>query len=215
MELYLMKRPLTLASAMVLSSLTALSFAEDTTETSEQTAKSMEFVVAAGLTFGGDDIFDVEFTDGSSESIEAGGLFNAKAGIQYYFSDAPASLLGTVGYHFDSVSAQNGDATFSRFPIDLTAFYHFEEHRIGLGGSLHTGTELDIDFDPSVLGFGATNGTIDFDDALGLVLEYGYRFKNSGATIAVRAVQIDYKASTANAAKISGDHIGLYAYLNF
>lgn len=207
-----------LSSFVALAAITPISFvahANEDAPPSEENTRNLEFVVAAGLTFGGDDLFTVEFTDGESETLEAGGLIDLKAGLSYRFSDAPVSLQTTIGYHFDNVSADNGDASFSRFPIDFLAFYHINQHRIGVGPTLHTGTELDIDFDASVLGLGSAKGTIDFDDATGFVIEYGYRFKDSPATLALRAVQIDYNVSSGNGTDIDGNHIGFYGYLNF
>lgn len=164
---------------------------------------------------GGDDLFKVEFSDGESETVEAGGLIDLKAGLSYRFNQAPVSLQTTLEFHFDKVTAKNGDASFSRFPIELLAFYHINQHRIGFGPTLHTGIELDIDFDASVLSLGTAKGKIDFDDATGFIVEYGYRFKDTPATLAVRAVQIDYKVSSGNGNNIDGSHLGLYGYLNF
>lgn len=170
--------------------------------------RNIKAVAGLGLTFGGDDLVQAWYEDGSSEKLEAGGLIDLKFGAQYSPKGSNYALQGTMGYHFDSMSADNGDASFSRIPLDLIAFLKHEKHRFGAGLSYNTATELDsggaIDF-----------GKIKFDDATGLLLEYGYAYRPN-LVFAARYLSIDYQASSfPNAPSVNGDHAGLYAYILF
>lgn len=173
-----------------------------------QTSKQFNFVLGAGITVGGDDLLSVSYRDGDSDKLKAGELLDLKIGGQYRPEGAKVSLQATIGFHFDSVDADNGDASFSRMPLDLLAFYHKNQHRFGLGGTYHSNTELDIDID--IL----PKEKIDFKNSAGWVVEYGYRFEQSPLTLALRGVKIEYKEQRSGLTA-SGDHIGVYAYLNF
>lgn len=177
----------------------------ENTETEDRS--KLQWLVGAGITVGGDDLLKVQFTGKSSETLEAGGLIDLKAGILYDVAESPMSFQSTLGYHFDSVEATNGDASFSRFPLDFLAFYNAEKHRIGAGGTYHFATEFDVDL-PGL------KGKADMKDTLGLVLEYGYKFQDN-LIVGLRYVDIDYKVDGGTGAKIDGGHGGLYGYITF
>ena len=56
-----------------------------------------KFLLGAGLTFGGDTLITVPFTDGSTDDVKAGGLVHLYGGGEYRLSDMFA-LQATVGY---------------------------------------------------------------------------------------------------------------------
>lgn len=164
--------------------------------------------LAGGLTFGGDDLIEVQFSNSSNETLEAGGLIDLKAGLIYDMPESPWSLQGSIGYHFDSIDAENGDASINRYPLELLGFYNTEKHRFGGGLSYHMSPEFEVD----LLGM---NGTVEFDDAVGLALEYGFKV-NQNCILALRGVFIDYEVSDLPGAEsISANHAGAYVYLVF
>lgn len=181
------------------------SFAQDAVSENAN-KKSFKFLFGIGLTAGGEDLLDVKYTDGSSEEMESGGLFDIKLGALYRLADSPVSFQTTLGYHGDSIEAQNGDASFSRLPIDFITFYNKDKHRFGLGGTYHLNTNLEIDL-PDL------KGDLDFDNALGGVVEYGYSF-DKNVIFGVRYVDIAYTIENTSL-EIDGSHFGLYVYTSF
>lgn len=124
-----------------------------------------KFVLSAGLHLGGDDLATVEYDNGADDDLEAGGGVYLGAGIE--FPMAPNMALRTsVGYQFDSVSADNGDADFDRVPWDAMVLLGASPHRFGIGLTYHTDVQYDFNDD-----FGQ-DVNAEFDDALGLMLAY-------------------------------------------
>lgn len=164
-------------------------------------ASPLRFLVGAGLTFGGDTLATVQFTNGTSEDIKGGGLFVLYGGVEYRIGTA-VSLQATVGYHVDDTSAaSNGSVRFSRVPVDLLAFYHVNEQvRLGGGVQLVNGPELK--------GSGvASNVNIKFDNATGYVLEGEYLF-NPKMGAKLRYVSEKFKPE-GGGPKADGNHLGL------
>lgn len=189
-----------LALATIVSALTVQAQAQETASDDES---GFQFVISAGITFGGDDFVAIEDEDGDHvDDLEAGGFLYLGAGTNYRFSNSPISIQAVYAYHFDSVDADNGDASFDRFDLDLTVFYNTGAHRIGTGLTHHFSPSLDVDAD-------FFDGDVDFDDATGFLVEYNYMFSQHGA-IGVRYTFIDYEASDVDADEVDGDHIGLF-----
>ena len=91
-------------------------------------------LVGVAITGGGDKIASVEFQNGGSRDITAGGLVQIWGGAEYHEQGSPFAFQGTIGYHFDSTNADNGSQRFDRFPIELIALYSFDpKFRIGVG----------------------------------------------------------------------------------
>lgn len=163
----------------------------------------LDFVLSAGITIGGDDFVEVENDDGDHvDDIEAGGLLYIGAGGHYRFANSPISIQAVYAYHFDTVDADNGDATFDRFELDLTLFYNTGPHRFGIGMTQHFGPTLEVDID-------FYDGDVDFDDATGFLVEYGFRFTETGA-IGIRYTDIDYDASDISGESVDGSNVGLF-----
>ena len=92
----------------------------------------------------------------------------------------------SIGYHTDAVGDYNDDITFDRYPLELIPFYNFSNHRIGAGLSYHLSPELDL----KEIG----GPKVEFDDALGWLVEYDYSFsgwENDGVVLGVRYLWID------------------------
>lgn len=164
-------------------------------------ASPLRFLAGAGLTFGGDTLANVQFSNGSSENIKGGGLFVIYGGLEYRVGTA-VSLQATVGYHVDDTSAaSNGSVRFSRVPVDLLAFYHVNDQvRIGGGVQMVNGPELK--------GSGvASNVNLKFDNATGGVIEGEYLF-NPKMGAKLRYVSVKFKPE-GGGAKADGSHLGL------
>lgn len=171
-----------------------------------ETEKPLSFVLTGGITYGGDELAKVRFLDGGSQKIKAGSLLYVGAGFLARFSNTPISLQATINYHFDISTAENGDATFSRVPLEAIAFYTKDKFRFGAGLSYHMSPELEIDTDFG----GRTDG---FDDALGYVFQVDYLAAKNLA-LGGRILAIEYEASEVDFSA-DGNSVGLIGTLMF
>jgi len=179
-------------------------------ETDQPTApaqKKWRGLIGAGLTWGGDELARVIYTDGSTDHITAGGEVHMYAGLEYRL-DPAVSLQATLGLHLDSArSASNAGLSFSRVPLELLVYRHVDEHlRFGAGLRLVSGARLK--------GTGLFGG-IDrrYGSTLGLVLEAEYLFDHT-IGIKLRHVSESYQ-ETFGGPRYSGDHWGLMANFYF
>lgn len=163
--------------------------------------KLSRFVFGGGFTFGGDTLGTIFYTDGSSDSITAGGGLLIHAGLDCRLSEN-ISLQGTLGYHFDTTKlAGNGELTFNRFPVDLLAYYHASD-AIRIGG----GTR--IVFSPKMEGSGiAASDNLSFDNTIGVVIEGEYTVL---PTVGIKLRYVTEKYSLSGSPfTIDGNHVGL------
>ena len=70
----------------------------------------MHPLVGIAITGGGDKLSSVEYTNGDSQDITAGGLVQFYGGVEYHEKGSPFGFQATIGYHVDSTSARNGHA---------------------------------------------------------------------------------------------------------
>ena len=167
----------------------------------------LHYVLGAGLTFGGDTLVTIQYTDGSSDDITAGSLLMFYGGLDYRLNDT-ISVQGTIGYHFDSAKpATNGDASFNRIPLELLAYYHVNDTtRLGSGVRYVMG--------PKLKGSGIASGANQsFDNTLGLVIEGEYMLHRTFG-IKVRHVSENYHP-TGSPISIDGSHFGVLANFYF
>ena len=113
----------------------------------------------------------------------------------------------TISYKVNMVNATNGDVTWSRFPLDVVAFYRVSRARIGGGLMYHMSTDLSG---------GGVAGNIDaeFWNALGFVLQGDYLFSGSssgsGAFLGLRFTSLKYKEkSTGVSVDGNGNGVGI------
>lgn len=167
------------------------------------------------LTGGGDTLASVAVDSGfgtETRSVEAGGLLDMKAGIEFLLNPA-FSMRGSIGYHFDSINADNGDIRFSRFPLEVMAIWH-------PGPPLHLGVGMRFALSPTytATGAGAVSPTgrddVDFNADPGLVIEGEYQFSQN-VGIAVRLVSERYKAQAPSTGSFDGTHVGVGLNFHF
>jgi hypothetical protein len=197
-----MKR--TTLSKLLALPLIALPFAilSHSVSAQESPVSDTHLVLTLGIGTGGDKLAEVEYDHGDDGDVRAGGLILAGVGINHQFGNN-WELQATLNYLFDGADADNGDVSFARWPIDVLAFYRTGNHRFGGGLTYHMNPKFDIDIDYYV------DDSIDFDDALGFVVEYDYFFTNN-FSVGVRGTLIDYEASDYSD-EISGNSIGVVA----
>ena len=178
----------------------------------------MNWFVGFGLTHGGDELAEVELIyedDSHDEDLRAGELITIAAGIVVYLPMPSWSLQTSIGYHTDAVGDYNDDITFDRYPLELIPFYNFSNHRIGAGLSYHLSPELDL----KEIG----GPKVEFDDALGWLVEYDYSFsgwENDSVVLGVRYLWIDYEVDKVNKVgtpgiDVDGNHVGIHVNYMF
>ena len=161
--------------------------------------------VQAGIHFGGDTLVNAIFIDGSTDSIEAGGLLSGSLGYETDITDSLLLKL-SAGLKFDMFLAGNSDVSFDRYPLEALVFVKGEKFHLGVGLSYHTGVKLTGDaalFLP----------TINFDDATGYVVQLDYLLSEQ-AYLSLNYTGIDYQASSGGPT-IDGSSIGLVIGLKF
>jgi len=156
-------------------------------------------ILGGGFSFGGETLIDnIRFWDGSSEDVKTGEGFWLDFGFRADFEEW--ALKSTIGYKSGGVFASNGDATFSRMPLTIIGSINNNGHLFGAGFTYELNPKLDIDL-PDL------RGTADFENALGLVLEY----ENNHDIWAwgVRYTHIDYDYDIAGQT-FDGNNVGFF-----
>ena len=126
-------------------------------------------------------------TTNTRDSIDAGGGIKFAIGIQNPINpDGSAALRMSVGYLFDSINAYNGDADFDTLTFDALYIINSGPHSVGIGGTLH----LSPEYSDHVIGYSPYRET--YDDALGILLQYGYQFLPN-LELGVRITDLEYE----------------------
>jgi hypothetical protein len=173
-------------------------------------------LLSAGITTGGDTIWELEYEDGDSTEIKGGNLFQIGAGVQYRSPDSPIDVVLSANYHVDMSNASNGKAYFKRYPLEAVAYYRTAERwRFGLGLRYVLSPKANLDID----GFGGTHQRFEFDNAVGVVGEAGFSLTKN-MWLNLRFVNESYTLNSANGqpAKgpdLDGSHAGLNLLLVF
>jgi hypothetical protein len=166
-----------------------------------QDTRSVRPLLGMGFTFGGDKLYTADFTDGSSDTVRAGGLFMLYGGVEFRATDVLA-VQATVGYHGDSTrAASNGSIRFGRYPVDVLALFSVND-KVRLGGG------VEFVNSPKLSGSGVVGDfNVRFNNSTGVVLEGEYLFsRNFG--MKARAASLKFKLDGASE-KIDGSYGGL------
>ena len=129
-------------------------------------------MVRLGGDFGGDRVMELEYTDGSSPDVTAGGgiLFSGGAAMQLLGAGAQAlDVEASVGVKYRTIpEATNQSLTWMRFPVEGLLMYRSPVgFRAGAGMSMHLGNVLEADG-------AAASGRIEFKSTPGYVVQTGY-----------------------------------------
>lgn len=149
-------------------------------------AARAELYLELGLESGGDDLIGTN----TGDRIYAGGGLKFAGGIQNPVNDeGTASMRLAVGYLFDGINADNGQADIDTLTFDALYLINSGVHSFGVGPTLHLAPEYTDD----VAGFRPLK--IEFEDAVGLLFQYGYR-PSPGFEIGLRISDIEYENNT-------------------
>ena len=156
-------------------------------------------LVGALITYGGDSLATVEFEGGTSRDVRAGNLLQIHTGIEYRVPDSPLAFQARIGYHFDNISASNGDLRFQRFPLEaIVVWAPAPTWRLGAGARYAMSARLSSS--------GASDiGNFDVTSQVGALLMTEWRFMPKQA-IELRYVHETYKI---DGLSIDGSHVGI------
>jgi hypothetical protein len=156
-------------------------------------------LLGIAITGGGDKLSTVDYTNGTSQDITAGGLVQLYGGIEYHPQGSPVAFQGTFGYHVDSTHARNGNQQFSRWPLEAIALFNVApKFRLGAG--------LRYASSPKFTSDGAGDvGNADFKAQVGAIL-MGEWLITPSMGVQLRYVHETYKL---DGASIDGSHGGL------
>ena len=152
------------------------------------------------LSEGGDRLFTGKYTDGTKVDITAGGTLALNFG-----------LYRKIGSAFDlqTTLATNGNASFTRFPLEVMGFYQLnDDYRLGAGARKSLSAKL------CTSGVATYQPSLEFNASLGSVVELQYLIgKKTRKSKAQTAVNFRYVKETftekTEGIKVKGDHIGV------
>ena len=157
---------------------------------------------------GGDHLFLGKYSDGTKVDVTAGGGLLVNLGVNHKFNSS-LNLQTTLGLHTDGTLATNGNASFTRFPLEVMGFYQFnDQYRIGVGARKSLAAKL------STSGVATYQPSAEFNASVGQVIELQYLLgkpnKKSNAKTAVnfRYVKETYTEKTYGI-KVKGNHVGV------
>ncbi len=159
-----------------------------------------------GYDFGGDTLVTVIYSDGTRESVDANKALYFGAGISLVH-DRAATLETqlTLNYHFDETDPlASGGVKYSATSFDAIQIFNVNQASFGVGVTYH--------MSPKVTGTGVVSGNLQFDDALGLVFQVGYRLSDR-SIIGMRYTNIKYKI--AGVPDSDGSGVGIFFNFGF
>jgi len=170
-------------------------------------------VLYAGLSGGGDTLATVRFTDGTTQSVNAGGLVQISAGLLWVPGVTPYQLQATVGYQVDRVGARNGDVRFTRYPVEVIGYYTgVPNWRFGVGARFVNSPRLSANVGGS--------DEVRFKDTNGGLLEVGWQAARN-LWVNGRVVSERYEVSSVNgttvvpSGKTQGNAVGVNLVVAF
>ena len=183
-------KKLLLISLLFIAGLTN-SFAQE----GEKKSTPVRFLIRGGLELGGDEVAEVYFTNGNTQSVKAGQGGTIAIGGQFQFSGLDKLLLrATAGFKYVTTAADNAHIRLTRIPINLTANWMVAK-KLMIGGGL--AMHRNIKFSADDIG-----PDIKFDGASGPMFEIAY----SGIGLTYTAMT--YKDDRNN--KYAANAVGLF-----
>lgn len=126
------------------------------------TETPLRFLIGGALEFGGDEVAKIYFTNGDTQSVNAGQGISIGLGAQLQFpAIEKLALRGTIGFKYVTTQADNVHIRLTRVPIHLTAnLLATDKVRIGAGLVMHRNIRFKADGLGSDFSIGNANGPI-------------------------------------------------------
>lgn len=159
-----------------------------------------------GYDFGGDTLVTVIYSDGTRESVDANKSLYFGGGVSLVWDKASTMETQlTLNYHFDETDPlANGGVKYSATSFDAVQIFNVNQASFGVGLTYH--------MSPKVTGTGVVSGNVQFDDAVGMVFQVGFRLSDR-STIGMRYTNIKYKV--AGVADADGSGLGIFFNFGF
>jgi hypothetical protein len=150
-------------------------------------------VVEAVGEFGGDNVAQVTYTNGSTQNIKAGQGLTLALGLHFRPPGLPLDFAGTVGYKFVTTADTNSSLGIDRVVIKLTGTLQLPlSFYVDAGPVWHTDTKVHG---------GGYFDDIHFNDAAGVTVGAGWRW------VGVSYTHITY--TSAQTTSVDGSSVGL------
>ncbi|WP_339922708.1 hypothetical protein [uncultured Cyclobacterium sp.] len=167
---------------------------------SDQKPLVAHLLVEGGIEYGGDEILEVYFTNGETQTMRLGqGAYIGLGGQFNPFKTDKIFFRTLIGIKYNTTAAENANIRLTRLPLNLIGYYRIaNDFRLGIGGTSHFNVKLKGDgFIPDVA----------FTSGLGSRFEFGYK------AIALTYTNLKYK----DLAKVnySASSLGLSASIIF
>ena len=167
------------------------------------------FYFELGFEDGGETLASASTSNGFLGDYErdldlAGGIKLAMGIYNILGESENRSLSFAVGYLSDSIDASNGDADYETITFDAVYSFHFEAHRFGLGALYHIDPEFEQNID------GQPGIKAEFDDALGVVVQYSYAVSPTFQA-GLRYTEMDYEI---NDFELDASSFGMFLAFN-
>ena len=120
----------------------------------------LRFLIGAGLELGGDEVAEVYFTNGNTQSVKAGQGGSIAVGGQLAFPGLEKLLLRTtIGFKYVTTAADNVHIRLTRIPVHVTAHWMFtDKWGFGAGLASHRNIQFNADGIGEDINFKGTTG---------------------------------------------------------
>lgn len=147
-----------------------VSFGQETTKK----ATPVRFLITGALELGGDEVAEVYFTNGNTQSVKAGQGGSLGIGGQFQFGTLEQLLLrATVGIKYVTTAADNAHIRLTRVPVILTGnWMATKKLRFGAGLAMHRGIRFKADGIGQDVTFKAASGPVFEAAYSGIGLSY-------------------------------------------
>jgi len=163
----------------------------------------------AGYAFGGEERSGLEYDDGSSSDISAGGGFTIGGGLRFPIQgleiDQDVGVNLSAAYHGDSATASNAEITFDRFEFAIMPFVELNDKvTFAAGVEFHTGVEWSGEDDRSEF-------SVEYDASTAIAAELIFNTRSKNIQWSIKAALVDYSATDFDE-EISGSNVGAFFY---
>ena len=125
-----------------------------------EVATPVRFLINGALELGGDEVAEIFFTNGDSQSVKAGQGGTLSAGLRFQLPQVIwLSFDATVGFKYVTTAAQNVNIRMTRVPIHLMANYEIKKDiKLSIGVASHQSIKFSADGLGTDIPFSASNG---------------------------------------------------------
>ncbi|MFN4291596.1 MAG: outer membrane beta-barrel protein [Permianibacter sp.] len=172
------------------------------------------FFVNFGVQNGGDELLALNDAESGEQvdSSRAGGYTRLTVGGEIAIGDTPFSVQIGAGLLRDGLTSNvdSSKSVFKRKVLEVIPFWNFDRHRLGVGAAAHL--EPTFYFNPD----GPGSFSEEFDDAVGLVVQYDIRY-DQNISVGARYTYINYESAEEGASdeEIRGNSVGLHVTYAF